>query len=183
MKYAAQFTILLLMMQISLAFLLSNQHPARKRFMTAGVDVATRARHNLYKDNVILYDGVCNFCNTWVDLLLRIDTAKKFRFAPLQSSVGQQLLLSIGKDANDISSVVLIKENGDFFVKSECVSQVVREMGPIAALASKTASGLLPERLRDSMYDAVAENRYNLMGRRDECRCSDPKYADRFLMD
>ena len=60
---------------------------------------------------MILYDGVCNFCNAWVDILLKIDggSIPKFRFAALQSGVGMKLLEGIGKDANDISSVVLIK--------------------------------------------------------------------------
>ena len=38
--------------------------------------------------NVILFDGVCNFCNAWVDLLLRLDTEKKFKLCALQSENG-----------------------------------------------------------------------------------------------
>ena len=137
------------------------------------------------ENDVILYDGVCNFCNTWVDILLRIDVKKKFRFAPLQSRIGQELLVSIGKQANDISSVVLIKagETGESFDKSRCVLKVVEELGPVAALASRAALTIVPEGIRDGIYDTVAENRYNLMGKRDECRCSDPQFADRFLLD
>jgi predicted DCC family thiol-disulfide oxidoreductase YuxK len=130
---------------------------------------------------VILFDGVCNFCNTWVDLLLRIDVNKKFKFAPLQSPTGQRLLQAVGKDANDISSVVLIQPDLVSYDKSSCVLQVVTELGPLARIASGTAQRLLPARFRDSIYDLVAENRYSLMGKREECRCGDPKYADRFL--
>ena len=135
------------------------------------------------QNDVILYDGVCNFCNTWVDLLLRIDVQKKFRFAPLQSTVGQELLVSIGKEEDDISSVVLIKGTGESFDKSRCVLKVVEELGPVAMVASRAALRLVPEGIRDGIYDTVAENRYNLMGKRDECRCSDPEFADRFLLD
>jgi predicted DCC family thiol-disulfide oxidoreductase YuxK len=134
-------------------------------------------------NDVILYDGVCNFCNTWVDILLRIDTAKKFKFAPLQSSVGKKLLLSIGKDEDDISSVILVKTTGDSFDKSRCVLKVVEELGPAAKLASLAALAVVPDGVRDGIYDTVAKNRYNLMGKRDECRCSDPEFADRFLLD
>ena len=133
--------------------------------------------------DVILYDGVCNFCNTWVDILLRIDTSKKFKFAPLQSKVGKELLLSIGKDEDDISSVILVKTTGDSFDKSRCVLKVVEELGPVAKLASLAALAVVPDGVRDSIYDTVAKNRYNLMGKRDECRCSDPEFADRFLLD
>mmetsp|Transcript_17637 Transcript_17637/g.27008 ORF Transcript_17637/g.27008 Transcript_17637/m.27008 type:complete len:294 (-) Transcript_17637:6-887(-) len=132
---------------------------------------------------VILYDGVCNFCNTWVDLLLRIDAKERFRFAPLQSTVGKSLLVSIGKQADDISSVVLVTKDGNSYDKSRCVLKVVQELGPLASIASNTALAVVPEPLRDGIYDTVAENRYNLMGKRDECRCSDPRFADRFLLD
>jgi predicted DCC family thiol-disulfide oxidoreductase YuxK len=134
--------------------------------------------------DVILYDGVCNFCNTWVDILLRIDTQEKFRFAPLQSSVGKELLVAIGKEADDISSVVLVKANSaESYDKSQCVLKVVQELGPVASVASQAVLRLVPARLRDGIYDTVASNRYKLMGKRDECRCADPKFAHRFLLD
>lgn len=138
-----------------------------------------------YDKDVILYDGVCNFCNTWVDILLRIDRQGKFRFAPLQSTVGQDLLVTmVGTTATDISSVVLVKaRTGESFTKSACVLQVVQELGPVAAWASRAALAVVPVGLRDGIYDTVAENRYKLLGKREECRCTDPQFADRFLLD
>jgi predicted DCC family thiol-disulfide oxidoreductase YuxK len=134
--------------------------------------------------SLILYDGVCNFCNTWVDILLRLDTNRKFRFAPLQSKLGSELLVSIGKSANDISSVILISHlTGQYHAKSDCVLKVVEELGPMAKIASQTLVRVAPISMRDSIYDTVAINRYNLMGRREECRCSDPMFADRFILD
>lgn len=140
---------------------------------------------------VILFDGVCNFCNTWVDLLLRIDVNGRFRFAPLQSELGKRLLTEIGKDTDDISSVLLIQPTTtttttsssvfQYYDKSACVLKVVEELGPVAKLASMSAERLLPPFFRDGIYDAVAENRYNFLGKRDECRSGDPQYFDRFL--
>ena len=63
---------------------------------------------DILAEGIILFDGVCNFCNTWVDILLRIDFQKKFKFTPLQSDIGTSLLVSIDKDADGISSVVFI---------------------------------------------------------------------------
>lgn len=133
------------------------------------------------QDPVILFDGVCNFCNAWVDILLRLDRNGKFKFAPLQSETGRRLLAAVGKEADDISSVVLVQPDLRYFDKSACVLKVVQELGPAAALASNGARALVPPSLRDGIYDTVAENRYNLLGKRDECRCGDPQYADRFL--
>jgi predicted DCC family thiol-disulfide oxidoreductase YuxK len=130
---------------------------------------------------VILYDGVCNFCNTWVDILLRLDKNKRYKFAALQSEFGMRLLEAVGKEKNDISSVVLVEPDLQYYDKSACVLRVVEELGPIARLGSNMAARLVPEPLRDSIYDMVAENRYSLMGKREICRCGDPKYSDRFL--
>lgn len=168
------------------AFSMSSPTRAGLRFASS---TKVLANTDQIANDVILYDGVCNFCNSWVDILLRIDTSKKFKFAPLQSQVGKQLLVSIGKDAEDISSVILVKHrpqqptSPEFFDKSRCVLKVVEELGPVARVASRVALTLVPEDIRDVVYDTVAQNRYNLMGKRDECRCSDPQFADRFLLD
>uniref|UniRef100_A0A7S1Y6T2 Thiol-disulfide oxidoreductase DCC n=1 Tax=Grammatophora oceanica TaxID=210454 RepID=A0A7S1Y6T2_9STRA len=133
---------------------------------------------------VILYDGVCNFCNTWVDIMLRIDRKAIYKFAPLQSSVGKDLLVQVGREAEDISSVILVEKDGaTFYDKSDVPLQVVKELGPLAKAASLAATKLLPLSARNSIYDLVAENRYRLLGKRTECRCSDPEFADRFLLD
>jgi predicted DCC family thiol-disulfide oxidoreductase YuxK len=134
--------------------------------------------------NVILFDGVCNFCNTWVDILLRMDRNQNFKFAPLQSSVGKELLVAIGKEDDDISSVVLVKTSSkelEYYDKSGCVLQVVEDLGPLGGVFSMAVETIVPRPIRDSIYDTVAENRYNFLGKRDECRCGDPQYADQFL--
>ena len=131
---------------------------------------------------IILFDGVCNFCNTWVDILLRLDTKGVYKLTPLQSKLGKSLLQSIGKDANDISSIVLIEANGKtYYTKSDCVLQVVSQLGLPFQLAMNVLKITIPSVLRDTLYDTVAENRYNILGERDVCRSGDPIYFDRFL--
>jgi predicted DCC family thiol-disulfide oxidoreductase YuxK len=132
-------------------------------------------------DPVILFDGVCNFCNAWVDVLIKLDKEGQFKFAALQSETGKRLLTAIGKEEDDISSVVLVRPDLQHFDKSACVLQVVQELGPAAAAVAGAGRILVPRRLRDFLYDTVADNRYNFLGKRDECRCGDPEYADRFL--
>ncbi|KAJ1415986.1 hypothetical protein B484DRAFT_454394 [Ochromonadaceae sp. CCMP2298] len=141
------------------------------------------------KQNIILYDGVCNFCNSWVDLLLKLDRKKKFSFAALQSDEGQDLLQRIGKSRDDLSSVVFIQslaEGGPsaedkVYFKSDAAIRVAEELtgapGPIASLI--TAG--FPKSMRDTLYDGVATNRYSILGKREECRCSDATSPERFL--
>ena len=131
-------------------------------------------------NNIILYDGVCKFCNKWVDLLLRIDSKKSIRFAALQSSYGKQALSALGKETGDISTVIYIRSASHFYVKSNAILEVMKETNPSLYALSMLLS-IIPLPIRDCFYDLVAKNRYNFLGKRDTCRCSDDDYTDRFL--
>lgn len=150
---------------------------------SATTTTTTNSSTQLQLDNpIILFDGVCNFCNTWVDILIRLDTKGIYKLTPLQSKLGKSLLQSIGKDADDISSIVLIEKDGKtYYTKSECVLQVVAQLGLPFQIAMKVLKFTVPPFLRDTIYDTVAENRYNILGERDVCRTGDPIYYDRFL--
>ena len=141
---------------------------------------ALYARNEL--SNIILFDGVCNFCNTWVDIMLKLDTGKKFKFCALQSPKGKELLQEIGKDADDISTVVLIKSLGkkEAYYKSDAVLKVVEQLGLPQSVASAVGTKI-PLFIRNGLYNEVAANRYNFLGKREICRCADPEFADRFI--
>jgi predicted DCC family thiol-disulfide oxidoreductase YuxK len=139
--------------------------------------------------NLVLYDGVCKFCNTWVDVCLRVDRQGVLRFAALQSDIGQRALSQCGRQRDDISSIVFIDGPLDtdassslnsplkHYIKSEAVVRIASLLG----IPANLFSSLLPMALKDSMYDAVAENRYNIMGKRDSCRLTDPEFDSRFI--
>ena len=117
-----------------------------------------------------------------MDILLRLDTKGVYKLTPLQSELGKSLLQSIGKDANDISSIVLIETDGKtYYTKSDCVLQVVSQLGRPFQLAMNLLKFTIPPFLRDTIYDTVSENRYNILGQRDVCRSGDPIYFDRFI--
>merc|ERR1719453_2630037 len=93
-------------------------------------------------------------------------------YAALQSEPGKRALQSCGRVSDDISSIVYIPDeinvNGDgtqtHFIKSQAVVEIVKTLGFPVGLVSN----LMPMALKDEMYDTVAENRYNLMGKYDE---------------
>lgn len=144
-------------------------------------------------ENLILYDGVCKFCNTWVNVLLRLDSEGVFKFAALQSKIGKAALRSCNRENTDISSIVYIDGPVSLsksvatattacntcYIKSEAIVRIVKRLG----LPLHYISMLLPLQLKDGMYDIVAQNRYSLMGKYDdsECRLSDPLYDHRFV--
>jgi predicted DCC family thiol-disulfide oxidoreductase YuxK len=139
------------------------------------------------KRPVILFDGVCNMCNGAVNLALDWDPQGKLRFSALQSNVGKALLEANGRNANDITSIVLVTQDGAF-IKSDAVLRIAEALTPfpLLPLAPVAALGrfVVPQVLRDVIYDGVADNRYDVLGKRDECRFdSDGKFEDRFVDD
>ena len=123
--------------------------------------------------NIILFDGVCNLCNAWVDIILRVDKQSKFRFCALQSDAGRFFLESVGRNPDDVSTIVLIKSlsSQEVYFKSKAVLKVIQQTTlPLRMLSF--VGLLIPTALRDAVYDAVAANRYKFLGKREECRSS-----------
>jgi len=136
---------------------------------------------------IVLFDGVCNMCNSAVNLALDWDPQGKLRFSALQSNVGRSLLEANGRSADDISSIVLITRDGAY-IKSDAVLKITEELTPTVLLPLKPAAVIsrfvLPKIFRDLIYDGVADNRYDIMGKKDECRFdSDGEFDDRFVDD
>ncbi|KAJ9514260.1 hypothetical protein QJQ45_012232 [Haematococcus lacustris] len=130
---------------------------------------------------VILFDGVCNLCNSAVDLMLELDPGGSFRLAALQSAAGRRLLQRAGRAPDDITSIVLV-EAGGAHIKSEAVLRIAQQLSApwrLLALFGLPA----PPFLRDLAYDLVANNRYLILGRRQQCRVMEPGWVDRFLVD
>lgn len=132
------------------------------------------------KRPIILFDGVCNLCNGGVNFALDNDETGNFRFASLQSRIGQALLVRAGKEPADISSIVLCEKNKTLF-KSDAVLKIARSLdGPVPVLGY--FGPIFPTFLRDIVYDFVADNRYRF-GESDQCRLGDDRFDDRFVPD
>ena len=126
---------------------------------------------------ILLFDGVCNYCNRWVNFIIRHDKKKKFRFAALQSEVGKKLLKqhNISKEAD---SVVLIY-NEKVYLKSSAGLHILFHIGGIYSIPFIFV--LLPEYIRDFYYDIIARNRYKWWGKREKCMIPNIDIKDRFL--
>ncbi|KAH8055923.1 sodium solute symporter [Aureococcus anophagefferens] len=127
---------------------------------------------------IVLYDGVCRMCNFWVDWVLANDREKNVRFCALQSDVGRALLERSGRRPDDISSIVLVTADGAH-VKSDAVFEIGRRLRVTTPL-STLGQAVIPKAVADAAYDAIADNRYNIAGKRPP-RFTDAKDADRFL--
>ncbi len=128
--------------------------------------------------NILLFDGVCNLCNSMVQFTIKRDPKGKFKFASLQSEGGQALLNKFGLPTNDFDSFVFI--NGDkYFLKSSAGLQVLKELGGLWKLFYVLI--ILPRPLRDFVYNIIAKTRYKIFGKRDTCMVPTQELKQRFL--
>jgi len=127
---------------------------------------------------VVLFDGVCNLCHSSIRAIVRLDAEGKILFAPLQSDVGTELLERQGLSSEYFDSVVLV-EDDSHYTKSAAVLRVCRYLdGPFPLLYPLI---YVPERVRDAVYDFVAEHRYQVFGTREECSVPEQHIRERFL--
>jgi predicted DCC family thiol-disulfide oxidoreductase YuxK len=132
----------------------------------------------LAEQNILLFDGECILCNGFVRFLLARDKQAKFRFAALQSAIGQKLLLEQHLSTTDMNSVVLI-QNNKHYLKSKAALMVLKEFGGVWKLFIVFL--LVPRPIRDFLYDIVAKNRYRWFGKMDACVLPSEEEKGRFL--
>ena len=139
------------------------------------------------RSGVILFDGVCNFCNRWVSFVLDNDPEGRFAFASLQSDAGRDLLAKCGRDASDLSTFVVIDQTG-FHTQSSAALRVAATLEKPALKALSAAFTPVPSPLRDGVYRIVANNRYSILGKDssggpESCklRADSATVAERFL--
>jgi predicted DCC family thiol-disulfide oxidoreductase YuxK len=131
------------------------------------------------KDNpVVLFDGVCNFCNGGVNYIIRQDKKKIFRFAPLQSDAGQKILSQYQLPTKDFNSFVVV-HNGKAYNKSTA-GLVVWGLLPWYWKWTQLF-WIVPRFIRDAVYDFVARNRYKWFGKREQCMIPTADVRGRFL--
>lgn len=127
---------------------------------------------------IILFDGVCNFCNFWVNFSIKRDKEKKLRFAPLQGKTARGLLLQSDLNPEKLFSVILI-EKGKVYTQSSAAFRLCKYFDG----GWKLAYGLMiiPKFIRDFFYNIIARNRYKWFGKREECMVPAEDVKERFL--
>lgn len=128
--------------------------------------------------SIILFDGVCNFCNYWVNFILDKDETNLFKFAALQSEKGRELLEKYNLPKDNFDSFILIA-NDSLFKKSSAAFEIAKHLNGLPKLLS--AFSFLPRTFTDLVYDLVAKNRYKFFGKKNVCRIPTPEERSRFL--
>ncbi len=127
---------------------------------------------------VILFDGVCNLCNTFVQFIIKHDKKDKFSFAPLQSNYAIETLKKSNLNTNQLQSVVFIA-NQRIYTKSNAALQIAKHLGGLWSLFG--CLNIFPLKLRDAVYNYVAINRYKWFGKKQSCMVPTPNLQNKFL--
>ena len=127
---------------------------------------------------ILLFDGHCNFCNAWVRLVVRRDTAKKILFAPLQSSIGRKMLEENKIDVNYTDSLVFFEEER-FSVSSTAALRIFSYLDGWERYLQFLS--FVPRPFRDTLYHFIAKYRYKWFGRNDKCMVPTSELRERFL--
>jgi predicted DCC family thiol-disulfide oxidoreductase YuxK len=127
---------------------------------------------------VILFDGVCNFCNGAVNFVIDRDRNGYFKFAALQSTAGEALMIRHGIDKIETDSVILIEDDKPYLFSSAAL-RIVRRLPGLWPLLYGFI--IVPRSIRDWAYKKFAKHRYRLFGKREQCMIPTPEVRARFL--
>ncbi len=131
-----------------------------------------------FNNAVVLFDGVCNFCNSSVNFVLDRDKHHHFKFGALQSDEGKELLSKIGDSEDYLDSIVLVEGN-----------KVYRNSAAALRIARSLSGGwpllyafiVVPRPIRDVVYRFIARHRYEWFGKMESCRIPTPEMRSRFI--
>jgi predicted DCC family thiol-disulfide oxidoreductase YuxK len=127
---------------------------------------------------VILFDGLCNFCNGAVNFVIKRDTKAVIQFAPLQSGKGRLFLRQFNLPPFDMKSFIFI-EDGKMYMQSTAVLRVCRHLKGLWPLLYGFI--IVPKFIRDGIYNWMAKNRYKWFGMREQCMIPSPEVRSRFI--
>ena len=122
---------------------------------------------DLPKDKkIVLFDGVCNYCNDKINYIIKNDSQDIFRFVALQSETGQKIIKYLGI-ASSVESIILYEPGYAYFIKSEAVFRIIKHLS--SAVKLLLIFNFIPTSIKNIFYDIIAKNRYNWYGKKESC--------------
>lgn len=128
---------------------------------------------------LILFDGVCNLCNSSVQYVIKHDKHNIFLFAPLQGETGKKIISHYNIDTSKTDSIILYSEEKGVVYKSTAALKIASRIGFPRNLISIFL--IVPAFIRNWVYDFIAKNRYKWYGKKDECMIPTPDLKSKFL--
>jgi predicted DCC family thiol-disulfide oxidoreductase YuxK len=130
------------------------------------------------EQDIILFDGVCNLCNDAVLFIIKRDHNRRFKFAALESDVGNALLKQHQIDPSKVDSIILISKNVAY-IKASAALHIAKGLSGLWPLLY--AFIIIPDFISNGVYDFIAKNRYKWFGKKESCMIPTPDLKSRFL--
>jgi len=128
---------------------------------------------------LILFDGVCNLCNSSINYVIKHDKENVFMFAPLQSQTGEEIIKKFNLDTSITDSILLYSQEKGLKIKSTAAIVIASKLGFPRNILSLFL--IIPAFIRNWVYDYVANNRYKWYGKKDACMIPTPELKAKFL--
>ncbi|QEI10884.1 thiol-disulfide oxidoreductase DCC family protein [Cellvibrio japonicus] len=129
-------------------------------------------------NSIIVFDGTCKLCNSSVNFIIERDHKNIFKFAHMQTNIGQQILVTYNISNDNIDTFLLVK-NGEAFIKSDAALAITKELkSPWNHLIILR---IIPRPIRNYLYSLIARNRYKWFGKQEYCMTPTPELQDKFL--
>jgi predicted DCC family thiol-disulfide oxidoreductase YuxK len=129
--------------------------------------------------HIVLFDGVCNFCNDSVRFVIKRDKKDLYRFASLQSDLGKTLTSERGINTEIIDSIILIQPGEAYHIKSDAALEIAKNLSGLYPVLS--VFQFLPVGFRNFFYDFIARNRYKWFGKKEVCPMPTKEEREKFL--
>ena len=128
---------------------------------------------------LIFFDGVCNLCNSSVQFVIKKDHNNHFLFAPLQSTIAQELISKYNIDITKSDSILLYIPEKGLYEKSTAVLKIASKLKFPWSILSIFL--LVPKSIRNWVYDYIAKNRYRWFGKKEACMIPTKELKAKFL--
>ena len=128
---------------------------------------------------IILFDGICNLCNSAVTIVIKQDKKNTFLFAAIQSKKGKEIIDYLEIDIAKIDSIILYEPGVSYEVKSTAALKIMNDFGQFWQLTKLL--WVFPKSLRNQVYDFIAKNRYKWFGKKESCMIPTNDLKEKFL--
>ena len=127
---------------------------------------------------IILFDGVCNLCNSLINKIIRLDSGERFLFAPLQGKKGKEVIKKFNLHKKNIDSIVLYSDK-KIKIKSKAIIDIIYNINPLFRFI--IIFKIIPYFILDIIYDIIAQRRYRWFGKRNRCMIPNKNITSRFI--
>ncbi len=130
------------------------------------------------REQIILFDGVCTLCNGAVNFIIRRDPEQRFKFAALQSEFASERLPTYDLSTDKIDTIILL-EDGQAFGHSNAALRIAKQLS--GGWSFIYFAIIIPAPIRDFIYKQIANNRYRVFGKNEQCMIPTAEIRQRFI--